>query len=575
MELCLSNQVSNVCDVGPSPASNTASIPRSKILRAAILVVLCLSLLLVSLDNTVLNIALPTLVRDLHANESDLQWIVDSYAVIYAGLLLMAGSLGDRFGRKRIFLVGLVIFGAGSAGSAFSGSVTRLVLARAIMGVGAACVMPSTLAILTNVFTGTRSQSRAIGVWSGTAGIGIAVGPILGGWLLAHFWWGSVFLINTPIALVGAVATILLIPESKSAKRRPIDFVGFVLSTVGLGALLFSIIEIPERGWSSPVVAVSGVFSLVVLAGFGIWEVNSKHPMLVLRPFRDRRFSVAMGAAALAIFSLMGLFFVLTQYLQFALGYSAFGTGIRILPVAGVLLLASPASSYLDHWFGTKAVVAVGLILTAAGLWQLSLTTQADTFSHALLGFIVLGVGAGFILAPSTSSVMGSLPQSRVGVGSATNSTAIQTGGALGVAILGSVLSVRYQAHMGAVLSGHKVPQIARQAIMGSIGGAQMVADHVGGKLGTALADTARVGFISGMDLALKVAAVVVVVSVVAVLAGLPSRPAKFTPEIGEVEPGSRDGLRPQDGDKDSTVARVSSSPARNDPLRATSGSSH
>lgn len=526
----------------PTTESGVTSESISLLRSASILITLCVSLLIVSLDNTVLNIALPTLVRDLHASESDLQWIVDAYAVIYAGLLLVAGSLGDRFGRRKIFLIGLVIFGTASAGSAFSGSVTRLVLARAIMGIGAACVMPSTLAILTDVFRTKKAQSRAIGIWSGTSGIGIAVGPILGGWLLSHFWWGSVFLINTPIALLGAVATLWLIPESRNHDRRPIDVLGVVLSTVGLGALLLSIIDIPMKGWSSPFVGLTGLFSVVVLTAFIVWEMHTKYPMLILHPFRNRRFSVAMAAVALAIFSLMGLFFILTQYLQFSLGYSAFATGIAILPVAGVILVASPASTFLDHWFGTKIVVATGLVLAAGGLWELSLTTPSETFIHALWGFLALGVGAGLILAPATSSVMGSLPQSRVGVGSATNGTALQTGGALGVAVLGAILGSRYQSHMSSLLSGHKIPEVARAAILSSIGGAFAVADHVGGALGAQLADAARAGFIDGMDLALKVAAGVAFVAAVGVLVALPSRARRVTPRReGEHDDGATD----------------------------------
>jgi len=491
--------------------------------RWAVLAVLCISLLIVSLDNTILNIALPTLVRVLHATDSQLQWIVDIYACTFAGLLLVAGSIGDRIGRKKVFCAGLAIFAAGSAGSAFSTSVSSLVATRAVMGLGAACIMPATLSIITDVFRDSQDQARAIGIWSATTGLGIAIGPIAGGWLLAHYWWGSVFLVNVPVAALGLAMALWLVPDSSDPERRAIDLVGAVLSTTGLALLLWAIIEAPVRGWHSSLAIGAGAGAVVILVGFVVWERHSSHPMLVLEPFGNRRFSVAMGAIALAVFGLMGALFVLTQYLQFSLGFSALGAGIRILPIAAVLAVAALSSTHLDRWLGTKAVVAAGLLVVAVGFWQLTTTTTAQGFGHALLGMVLLGLGAGLIMAPSTASVMGSLPRDRAGVGSAMNGTALQVGGAVGVAVIGSVLAARYQGMMTHTLAGHDIPAVARHAILGSVGGALAVARIAGGSLGTGLTTAARHAFVDGMDLALLVGVVVVSSSAALVAIGLPS----------------------------------------------------
>lgn len=514
----------------PSPTLTGRSPPGR---RWAILAVLCVSLLIVSLDNTILNIALPTLVRVLHATDSQLQWIVDIYACTFAGLLLVAGSIGDRIGRKKVFCAGLAIFAAGSAGSAVSTSVSSLVAARAVMGLGAACIMPATLSIITDVFRDPLDQARAIGIWSATTGLGIAIGPIAGGWLLAHYWWGSVFLINVPVATLGLAMALWLVPDSSDPERRTIDFFGAVLSTTGLAMLLWAIIEAPVRGWHSSLVVGAGAGAVAILVGFVIWERRSSHPLLVLEPFGNRRFSVAMVAIALAVFALMGALFVLTQYLQFSLGFSALGAGIRILPIAVVLAAAALSSTYLDRWLGTKAVIAVGLLIVAAGFWQLTTTTTAQGFGHALVGMVLLGLGAGLIIAPATASVMGSLPRDRAGVGSAINGTALQVGGALGVAVIGSVLASRYQGVMTHTLAGHTVPAVARHAILGSVGGALAVARIAGGALDAALTTAARHAFVQGMDLALLAGVAVVSASAVLVALALPSRRRTGSEEEG------------------------------------------
>ena len=323
------------------PSASDAAAARAHRSRWVALGVLCFSILIVNLDSTVLNVALPTLVRDLHATSTQLQWIVDAYALVLGGLLLVSGSLADRVGRKKTFLAGLLAFATGSVWAAFSGSVSVLIAARASMGIGAALMMPSTLAIITDVFRDPRERQRAIGFWAGTSGVGFALGPIVGGLLLTHFWWGSVILINVPIAIAGALCAIVWVPDSKNpATPRP-DVVGAILSIVGIGLVLWSIIEAPAHGWSSAVVIGAGLAGLAVLAGFAAWERATTHPMLNLQFFRRPSFSAAVSSNGLAMFGLAGALFVLTQFLQFNLGYSALQAGVRMLPVAAAIVVLS------------------------------------------------------------------------------------------------------------------------------------------------------------------------------------------------------------------------------------------
>jgi EmrB/QacA subfamily drug resistance transporter len=495
------------------------------------LAVLCVSLLIVTLDNTVLNVALPTLVRDLHATTTELQWIVDAYVMVFAGLLLVAGSLADRVGRKRVFVAGLVAFAAGSTWAAFSGSVPMLIAARASMGIGGAMMMPATLSIITGMFRDPAERQRAIGVWAATTGLGIALGPIVGGLLLARFWWGSVFLVNVPIAALGVACALPLIPDSRNpAAVRP-DVAGALMSIAGLGLVLWSLIEAPTRGWSSPLVIGAGAGGLAVLAAFAAWERASSHPMLNVRFFRHRRFSAAVTSVGLVMFGLFGALFVLTQYLQFSLGYSALQAGIRVLPAAGAIAIVAPFSTVLVRAAGTKLTVAAGLLVIAAGLWQVSAASAATTYAGVLPGMILLGVGAGLAIPSATESVMGSLPGGHTGVGSATNGAFLQVGGALGVAVIGSLLNTRYQDQITGPLVPYHVPHAVLQTILGSLGGALAVASQAGGVLGAGLAHLARSAFISGMDLGLATGASVAAAGCLIALIALPSRTPADHPE--------------------------------------------
>jgi len=517
----------------------------------ASLAVLCVAVLMVNLDNTILNVALPTLVEKLQATTDQLQWIVDAYAMVFGGLLLVAGSLADRFGRKRIFLIGLTVFGTGSLCAAFSGSVDPLIAWRAVMGAGAAMTIPSGLSIVNDIFRDPAERARAVGMWAGTIGLGIAIGPLAGGLLLAHFAWGSVFLVNVPVVAVGLAGTLLLVPESRSGSPRRPDPIGALLSMGGLGLVLWAIIEGPTHGWSSPAVVGALAGGGAVIAGFLAWERGVGHPMLPLKFFRARRFSLAMLALGLGLFALSGGLFLQTQFLQFFLGYSPLGAGMRILPIAVLVAGGALVSSRLVSRFGTKLTAAAGLLLIVGGLAEnAAIAGPTVTYLAALPGMLMIGLGAGWLFPAATDSVLGALTQEDAGVGSAANSTAIQVGGALGVAVLGSVMSTRYQSLLSVVLAGRAIPAAVSQTILGSLGGALAVAHAVGGPLGAGLAAVARDDFMQGNRTALLAGIGVTSAGVLAVLVALPSRSlaaavtgrsaARSGEELGGVEPADQ-----------------------------------
>jgi EmrB/QacA subfamily drug resistance transporter len=491
------------------------------------LAVLCLAVLITTLDTTVLNVVLPTLVRRLGATTTQLQWIVDAYVIVVAGLVLVSGSVADRIGRRRVLLTGLVLFAAGSAWAALSGSVSMLIAARAGMGIGGALVEPSSLAIITSMFTARAERQRAIGFWAGTSGLGVALGPIIGGLLLAHFWWGSVFLINVPIALIGVACGIALVPDSKDDAAPAPDFPGALLSIAGLGLLVWAIIEAPVSGWISVRVIGVGIAGLVVLAVFAIWEWRSSHPMLNLGFFRRREFSWAIGSEGVAAVGLFGTLFVFTQFLQFDLGYTPLQAGVRTLPAAGAIAVVSPLSALLQRAVGTKLTVAAGLFVVCAGLWQISLATATATYADVVAGIVIAGAGAGLVLPAGTASVMGSVPDSNTGVGSATNGTVLQVGGALGVAIIGSLLTTRYTRRMATALALYHAPQAITQTVLGSVGGALDVARRMGGALGRELQQSARPAFVSGIHLGMLIGAVLAVTGGVLALVFIPGWPTR------------------------------------------------
>ncbi len=411
--------------------------------------VLCLSLVMIVAANTSLNVAIPTLVRDLHTSASGLQWVVDAYSLVFAGLLLTAGSLGDRYGRRLALNGGLVVFGAASAVAAFSGSSGLLIAARAVMGIGAAFVMPATLSVLAHVFP-PEERRRAIAVWAGFAGIGAATGNVVSGWLLQNFWWGSVFLLNDAIVVIALIAGAFLVPSSRDEHHPALDPAGAVLSIAGLGALIYAIIEAPTRGWLSMATFAWAGAAVVGLVAFSAWELHSRDPMLDLRYFRNRRFTAATSTITLSFFVIFGTIFVLTQYLQLVRGYSPLAAGIRVLPWAVTYMVAAPLSARAVERWGQRLVVAGGLVVVAISLAVLSRSGLHTSYGFLALSLVIMAIGQGMVTAPSTGAIVVSLPLDKAGVGSAINDTTRELGGALGVAVFGSVLASRFQVSLAA-----------------------------------------------------------------------------------------------------------------------------
>jgi EmrB/QacA subfamily drug resistance transporter len=509
------------------------------------LTILCLSLVLIILGNTVLNVALPTLQKELTATATQLQWMVDAYSLVFAGLLLTAGALGDRFGRKGFLSLGLTIFGLAALGATQATQPWHLIAARAVMGMGAAFVMPATLSILTNVFP-PQERAKAIGIWAGLAGAGAAIGPIAGGFLLEHFSWSSVFFLNIPVVVVGLVGGALLVPTSKDPEGHPLDPVGAVFSIGGLVALVYGVIEGPNHGWLSGESLAVFAVAVVLLAVFGIWEVRSANPMLDLKFFRNPRFSAASGAIMVQFMAMMGMFFLLTQYLQFGRGYSALSAGVHSLPMPIAMMAFATISPKFVERHGPKKVVTVGMLLTAVGVVGLSVLDVSTPYVTLGIFLFVMGMGAGMVMPPSTTSIMSTLPLAKAGVGSAVNDTTREIGAALGVGIMGSVLASQYQSSLTSAITA--LPATAREQANTGVGEALQIAQKLGGAAGGRLADAARAAFIDGMQVSLWVAAALLVAGAVAVNRSFPSH----------VEPHPQPPTIPAEPDVDGTEELVS-----------------
>jgi EmrB/QacA subfamily drug resistance transporter len=492
---------------------------------------MCLSLLLIVMDNTIVNVALPTLQRDLDASTTQLQWVVDAYILVFAGLLLTMGSLGDRFGRRGALAIGLAIMGTGSILSAFANDADQLIATRALMGVGGAMIMPATLSIITNVFTERRERAQAIAIWAATAGAAVAIGPVTGGWLLEHFWWGSVFLVNVPVVVVALVLGQLFVPTSRDPAAPPIDVPGALLSIAGLVVLVWAIIEGPG-GWTDPEILGAFALAAVLLGAFILWERWTRFPMLDVSFFRNPRFSAASGAIMLTFFAMFGSLFLLTQFLQSILGYTPLEAGIRLLPMAGVMIVISPLSAKVVERIGSKIVVASGLSIAAIGLIIASRLTAGASYPEVLASLVVLAAGMALVMPPATESIMGSLPPAKAGVGSAVNDTTRQVGGALGVAVLGSVMSSTYGPRVSDAISGLPLSSEQATAIHDQIGAAIRAAGEIGGAPGRALADVASRGFADGMSTAFIIGAAALALGAVIVALFLPARARDHEPAV-------------------------------------------
>ncbi|MDP9465573.1 MAG: MFS transporter, partial [Actinomycetota bacterium] len=419
--------------------------------RWKILVVLCTSLMVVIVGNTALNVALPTLARELNASISAQQWMVDAYGLVFAGLLLTAGTIGDRYGRKGALQFGLTVFLAGSLFAAAMDSTWAIIAGRAVMGFGAAFVMPATLSILTNVFP-PNERGKAIAVWAGISGGGAAIGPVASGFLLEHFSWGSVFLVNVPIIAVALAAGYILLPKSRDPDPGRLDPLGAGLSIAGLGALVYAIIEAPHRGWASGQSLLWFGVAIVLIAVFLAWELRNTAPMLNLRYFLDPRFGVAAGVITLVFFAMFGFFFLLTQYFQLVLGYGTLEAGVKQLPFAAVMMVIAPNSPRFAARFGTNRAVAVGLVGVSAGMFLFTIARTDTPYIELVLVIMVMAAGMATCIPSMTGSIMSAVPLGKAGVGSAMNDTTRELGGALGVAVLGSLVASRYDTRLSPAL---------------------------------------------------------------------------------------------------------------------------
>ncbi|HEY2333203.1 MAG TPA: MFS transporter [Acidimicrobiales bacterium] len=515
------------------PQHEQPDIPADVLARRwTILGLLCLNLVIVIIGNTSLNVAIPRLSEDLGASNTALQWMVDAYSLVFAGMLLTAGSLGDRFGRKGALQLGLAIFGVASLAAAMSQSSGQVIAARAVMGLGGAFVMPSTLSMISNVFP-EGERAKAIAIWAGVAGAGGAIGPLASGFLLGHFWWGSTFLVNIPIIAAAILIGHFILPKSSDPTDAPLDLVGALLSILGMSALVYAIIEAPEHGWLSPESFLTFGIAVVLLTVFALWERSLDQPMLNLSFFADRRFSVSSGGIMLLFFSLFGTIFLATQYLQLIAGYSPLEAGVRLLPQSIVMVALAPQAPKAVNRFGANVVAGAGLFVIAASLALLAVWGAGTSYAFILGSLIVMAAGMAFTMAPLTAELMSSIPPAKAGVGSAMNDTTRELGGALGVALFGSIVAGQYASGIADRLASF--PADIRAVAGTSLSTAMSLAQspgQVGTASGRAIQSAAESSFLDGFHLASVLGAVSLAVAGVLVIRLLPS--SRFDPLVAE-----------------------------------------
>jgi EmrB/QacA subfamily drug resistance transporter len=519
--------------------------------RWVILGVLCVSLLIIVIDNTILNVAIPSLIRDLDASNSQIQWIIDSYVIVFAGLLLTTGSMSDRFGRKGALQAGLVLFAIGSIASASAETANQLIFTRAFMGIGGALIMPSTLSILTNVFRDPRERGRAIAIWAGFSGVAVAVGPMTGGFLLEHFSWQSVFWVNVPVAATALILGAFIVPKSRDPRQSRLDPLGAVLSIAGLATLLFGIIEGPSKGWQSTEVMIAFGIALVTLTSFVLWERHTANPMLDMSLFKNMRFTAASSTITLVFFALFGSMFLITQYWQLVHGYSPLEAGVRLIPHALTMMIVAPLSARAVEKVGTKKIVLTGLLLIMVGLGLLSTIEPHSDYWVVISFFIIMAAGMAMTMAPATESVMGSLPREKAGVGSAVNDTTRQVGGALGVAIIGSAVSSVYASRIFTLSGRFGLDAATTDEAQSSLGSAQRVGSGLGAQ-GQSFIEEANKVFVDAMAIGMRVSVLIIAIAFVVAWKYLPAR---------ATNPAASPGERTTDLDSEQDASSVAVAP--------------
>ena len=493
--------------------------------RWYVLGVMCLVLFIVSIDNTVLNLALPSISEGLGATASQLQWVVDAYTLVFASLLITTGSIGDRYGRKRLLTMGLFLFGACSLGAALSVSTGMLIGFRLILGVAGAMMMPSTLSILTNIFRDDAERAKAIAIWSSIFSIGAGIGPVIGGFLIDRYDWSSVFFLNLPIVTACLTGVFLVVPESKDPHTPKPDLPGVALSIVGLLSLVFGVIHAGESGWTSSLVLASFSVAAVFLSAFLWWENRSPNPMLPLEFFKNMSFTGANASLTISSFALMGSIYFFSQFFQSVQGYDPLVAAFMMVPMTPAVFLSTMGSIRVNARFGAKFTVSLGLLLSGLGLLLFSRFVGIDTsYWQILLSILVLGSGIGFTISPATNSVMSSLPPNRAGIGSAMNDTTRQLGGALGVAVLGALMNSTYRSEVTQLAGRAGVSTNLLKQVLSSIQNAHMAASKLDQVLSTLVIQTSSQAFVDGMRETLFIACLVMVVAAVAAWSILPVR---------------------------------------------------
>ncbi len=520
----------------PSPRDESEieidELPTGHPRKWQILAIMCGCLILVVAGVSSLNIAIPSIINALEPSQTEQLWIVDSYALVFAGLLLPAGAIGDRYGRKGALLVGLAIFTAGALWASYSDTPMALITARGSMGVGAALIMPATLSILTEVFP-PHERVKAIAVWSGFAGAGGAIGIIGGGLLLEQFWWGSIFFINVPIAAIAFGLISTLVPTSRDDEERPLDLVGSLLSIAGLGALVYAIIAGGENGWATGSTIGWFVAAAVFLAGWVMFERTTTFPMLDPRLFRVRPFALGSFTISAAFAVMFGMFFLLTQFFQFTQGHSPLGAGLRNLPFAATMVAIAPRSPNIAAKIGNRGAITLGLVVQAVGFFVLSRLEPATPYLIVAIGIVLIAGGMAVLMPAATGAILGSLPQSKAGVGSAVNDTTREVGGALGIAVLGTIMAGGYRSALETSIP-RELPEPLAETASDSVGGAFQVAAGLDGPEALALIQSAGDAFTDGMTLAFVVATVVGLVAAAIIWIYYPAHSAKPAPVAAE-----------------------------------------